>query len=229
MRTQFISDVSHELKTPIALIQGYAEGLVENVNSEEENRQFYANVILDEANKMDKLVKQLLELMKLEYGKREFQNANFNITELIQEVIRKSKVMLEENNIEVRMDMPEEVIVFADEFYIEQVVTNYFTNAIKHAKEVFSEKYIKIKIEMRKKTNKVRVYVFNTGDNIEEENLQRIWRRFYKVDSSRNRDNGGTGIGLALVKAIMNNYNNDFGVQNKDTGVEFYFDLDIGK
>lgn len=151
MRTQFISDVSHELKTPIALIQGYAEGLVENVNSEEENRQFYANVILDEANKMDKLVKQLLELMKLEYGKREFQNANFNITELIQEVIRKSKVMLEENNIEVRMDMPEEVIVFADEFYIEQVVTNYFTNAIKHAKEVFSEKYIKIKIEMRKK------------------------------------------------------------------------------
>ena len=229
MRTQFISDVSHELKTPIALIQGYAEGLVENVNSDEENRQFYANVILDEANKMDKLVKQLLELMKLEYGKREFQNANFNITELIQEVIRKSKVMLEENNIEVRMDMPEEVIVFADEFYIEQVVTNYFTNAIKHAKEVFSEKYIKIKIEMRKKTNKVRVYVFNTGDNIEEENLQRIWRRFYKVDSSRNRDNGGTGIGLALVKAIMNNYNNDFGVQNKDTGVEFYFDLDIGK
>ena len=229
MRTQFISDVSHELKTPIALIQGYAEGLVENVNSDEENRQFYANVILDEANKMDKLVKQLLELMKLEYGKREFQNANFNITELIQEVIRKSKVMLEENNIEVRMDMPEEVIVFADEFYIEQVVTNYFTNAIKHAKEVFNEKYIKIKIDTRKKTNKVRIYVFNTGDNIEEENLLRIWRRFYKVDSSRNRDNGGTGIGLALVKAIMNNYNNDFGVQNKDTGVEFYFDLDIGK
>ena len=229
MRKQFISDVSHELKTPIALIQGYAEGLVENVNSDEENRQFYANVILDEANKMDKLVKQLLELMKLEYGKREFQNANFNITELIQEVIRKSKVMLEENNIEVRMDMPEEVMVYADEFYIEQVVTNYFTNAIKHAKEVFNEKYIKIKIETRKKINKVRIYVFNTGDNIEEENLLRIWRRFYKVDSSRNRDNGGTGIGLALVKAIMNNYNNDFGVQNKDTGVEFYFDLDIGK
>ena len=229
MRTQFISDVSHELKTPIALIQGYAEGLVENVNTDEENRQFYADVILDEANKMDKLVKQLLELMKLEYGKREFQNANFNVVELIQEVIRKSKVMLEENNIEVRMDMPEEVMVYADEFYIEQVVTNYFTNAIKHAKEVFNEKYIKIKVEIRKKTNKVRVYVFNTGENIQEEDLQRIWRRFYKVDSSRNRANGGTGIGLSLVKAIMNNYNNDFGVENKDTGVEFYFDLDIEK
>ena len=229
MRTQFISDVSHELKTPIALIQGYAEGLVENVNSDEENRQFYADVILDEANKMDKLVKQLLELMKLEYGKREFQNANFNIIELIQEVIRKSKVMLEENNIDVKIEMPDEVMVYADEFYIEQVVTNYVTNAIKHAKEIFNEKYIKVTIEKRKRKDKVRISVFNTGDNIEEENLQRIWRRFYKVDSSRNRANGGTGIGLSLVKAIMNNYNNDFGVRNKDTGVEFYFDLDIGK
>lgn len=229
MRTQFISDVSHELKTPIALIQGYAEGLVENVNSDEENRQFYADVILDEANKMDKLVKQLLELMKLEYGKREFQNANFNITELIQEVIRKSKVMLEENKIDVKIEMPDEVMVYADEFYIEQVVTNYVTNAIKHVKEIFNEKYIKVTIEKRKRKDKVRISVFNTGDNIEEENLQRIWRRFYKVDSSRNRANGGTGIGLSLVKAIMNNYNNDFGVRNKDTGVEFYFDLDIGK
>ena len=228
MRTQFISDVSHELKTPIALIQGYAEGLAENVNTDDESRKFYADVIIDEANKMDKLVKQLLELMKLEYGKREFQNEKFNIVELIQEVIRKSKVMLDENNIEIRTNMPEEVMVYADEFYIEQVVTNYFTNAIKHAKEIFNEKYIEIKVEDQTKNNKIRISVFNTGDNIAEEDLQRIWRRFYKVDSSRNRDDGGTGIGLSLVKAIMNNYNNDYGVKNKDTGVEFYFELDRG-
>ena len=227
MRTQFISDVSHELKTPIALIQGYAEGLIENVNTDEENRKFYAEVISDEANKMDKLVKQLLELMKLEYGKREFSNANFNIIELISEVIRKSKVMLEEKNIEVRFDFSKPINVYADEFYIEQVVTNYITNAIKHADEVFGEKYIEIRIEDRE--DKIRIYVFNTGENIEEEDKERIWRRFYKVDSSRNRENGGTGIGLALVKAIMNNYNNAFGVENKDTGVEFYFDLSKSK
>ena len=94
MRKQFISDVSHELKTPIALIQGYAEGLIENVNSDEESRKFYAEVILDETNKMDKLVKQLLELMKLEYGKREFDNEKFNINELINEVLRKCSVMI---------------------------------------------------------------------------------------------------------------------------------------
>ena len=227
MRTQFISDVSHELKTPIALIQGYAEGLIENVNTDEENRKFYAEVISDEANKMDKLVKQLLELMKLEYGKREFSNANFNIIELISEVIRKSKVMLEEKNIEVRFDFSKPINVYADEFYIEQVVTNYITNAIKHADEVFGEKYIEIRIEDREA--KIRIYIFNTGENIEEEDKERIWRRFYKVDSSRNRENGGTGIGLALVKAIMNNYNNAFGVENKDTGVEFYFDLSKSK
>lgn len=95
--------------------------------------------------------------------------------------------MLEENNIDVKIEMPDEVMVYADEFYIEQVVTNYVTNAIKHAKEIFNEKYIKVTIEKRKRKDKVRISVFNTGDNIEEENLQRIWRRFYKVDSSRNR------------------------------------------
>ena len=227
MRKQFISDVSHELKTPIALIQGYAEGLVENVNSDDESRKFYAEVILDESNKMDTLVKQLLELMKLEYGKREFNNEDFNIVELINEVIRKCKVMIEEKNIKIEFDSSKQVMVNADDFYIEQVVTNYFTNAIKHANNVNGEKKISIKIE--EKENKVRVSVFNTGNNIPEEHLNKIWGRFYKEDSSRNRNDGGTGIGLALVKAIMNNYKNDYGVINRENGVEFYFDLDHEK
>lgn len=225
MRKQFISDVSHELKTPIALIQGYAEGLVENVNSDEESRKFYAEVILDEAGKMDSLVKQLLELMKLEYGKREFNNTNFDIIELINEVVRKCDVMLKENDIIVEFNNDKEVFVTADDFYIEQVVTNYFTNAIKHAKEVNGEKKIIVNIE-EKENNKVRISIFNTGENIPEIELDRIWKRFYKVDSSRKREDGGTGIGLALVKAIMNNYENDFGVKNKENGVEFYFEID---
>ena len=228
MRKQFISDVSHELKTPIALIQGYAEGLIENVNSDEESRKFYAEVILDESNKMDTLVKQLLELMKLEYGKRELNNENFDIVELINEVIRKCKVMIEEKGIEIKWDTKDQVIVYADDFYIEQVVMNYFTNAIKHADEVNGIKQIEIKISRNEESNKIRVSVFNTGENIKEEHLEKIWGRFYKEDTSRNRENGGTGIGLALVKAIMNNYQNDYGVVNKENGVEFYFELDGG-
>ena len=227
MRKSFISDVSHELKTPIALIQGYSEGLLENVNTDDENRKFYAEVILDETNKMDKLVKQLLELMKLEYGKREFSDKEFNVVELEKEVIRKSKVMLEEKQVEVELKSPEEINVFADDFYIEQVITNYLTNAIKHVEKVDGKKSIVIENVVNVEKNKVRVKVFNTGINIKEEDLTRIWNRFYKVDESRNRADGGTGIGLSFVKAIMSNYKNDYGVINKDNGVEFYFELDL--
>ena len=224
MRKQFISDVSHELKTPIALIQGYAEGLVENVNTDEENKNFYANVILDEANKMDKLVKRLLELMKLEYEERKFNDKNFDIVELVREVIRISKVKLDEENIEVIFDEKEPIYVFADDFYIEQVVSNYFTNAIKNVKEINSKKQIKVSIEKSDEQGKVRISIFNTGNNISEENINRIWNRFYKVDSARKREDGN-GIGLALVKAIMSKYNNNYGVNNVEDGVEFYFEL----
>ena len=227
MRKSFISDVSHELKTPIALIQGYSEGLLENVNTDDESRKFYAEVILDETNKMDKLVKQLLELMKLEYGKREFNDKTFNIVEVEKEVVRKSQVMLEEKQVQVEIKIPDEINVFADDFYIEQVITNYITNAIKNVKEIDGEKRITIENIVNVEKNKVRIKVFNTGNNIKEEDMTRIWNRFYKVDESRNRQDGGTGIGLSFVKAIMNNYGNSYGVINKENGVEFYFDLDL--
>lgn len=224
MRKQFISDVSHELKTPIALIQGYAEGLVENVTEDEESRKFYAEVILDESNKMDILVKKLLELMKLEYGNMNFNTTKFNISELINEVIRKSTKILEEEKIEVVFEN-EPIYVIADEFYTEQVFSNYFTNAIKNASEIEGRK--EIKISYNKNDSKLRITVFNTGDNISEEDLGRIWNRFYKIDTSRNREKGGTGIGLSLVKAIMMNTNNKYGVKNKLDGVEFYFELNM--
>ena len=224
MRKQFVSDVSHELKTPIALIQGYAEGLVENVVTDEESKNFYANVILDEANKMDLLVKQLLELMKLEYGNREFNNQEFDISELIQEVVRKSKLLIEEKQVDVKINIEKPLNVYADEFYIEQVVNNYFTNALKHVEEINGEKKIEINSEIRE-NGKTRITVFNTGKTIKKEDQSRIWNRFYKVDEARNRDDGGTGIGLSIVKAIMNNYKSEYGVQNKENGVEFYFEL----
>ncbi len=229
MRKSFISDVSHELKTPIALIQGYSEGLLENVNTDAESRQFYAEVILDETNKMDRLVKQLLELMKLEYGKREFNNKNFNIIELEQEVIKNSKVLLDEAQVEVKLDKQKELIVFADDFFIEQVITNYLTNAVKNVQTVNNKKEITIKNEILKGKNKVRIKVFNTGNQIAKEDIDNIWKRFYKADKSRNRESGGSGIGLAFVKAIMGHYNNEYGVENRKNGVEFYFDLDIGE
>ena len=229
MRKSFISDVSHELKTPIALIQGYSEGLLENVNSDPESRKFYAEVILDETNKMDKMVRQLIELTKLEYEKREFNNRDFNIVELEKEIVRTSQVMLEEKQTQVIFDTIDEINVFADDFYISQIITNYLTNAIKHVEEIDGEKYIKITNTMMPEKSKMRVTVFNTGNNIEKENLSRVWNRFFKVDEARNREDGGSGIGLSIVRAIMNNYENDYGVENKYNGVEFYFEVDLSK
>ena len=225
MRRSFISDVSHELKTPIALIQGYSEGLIENVNSDEESRKFYAEVILDETNKMDKLVKQLLELMKLEYGNMNFNNKDFDIIELENEIMRKSQVMIEKENIELTIKQSDPISVFADDFYIDQVFTNYITNAIKYATEINGKKRIEVRNEII--GNKVRVVIFNTCDGLSEEHLLRIWNRFYKADESRNREKGGNGIGLSLVKAIMNNYGNNYGVKNVAGGIEFYFEVDL--
>ena len=225
MRRSFISDVSHELKTPIALIQGYSEGLIENVNSDEESRKFYAEVILDEATKMDKLVKQLLELMKLEYGNMNFNNKDFDIIELENEIMRKSQVMIEKENIELTIKQSDPISVFADDFYIDQVFTNYITNAIKYATEINGKKRIEVRNEII--GNKVRVVIFNTCDGLSEEHLLRIWNRFYKADESRNREKGGNGIGLSLVKAIMNNYGNNYGVKNVAGGIEFYFEVDL--
>lgn len=227
MRKSFISDVSHELKTPIALIQGYSEGLLENVNDDPESRKFYAEVILDETNKMDKMVRQLIELTKLEYEKREFNNRTFNIVELEKEIVRTSKVMIDEKQTEVIFETPDKIDVFADDMYLSQIITNYLTNAIKHVKDVDGEKYIKITNVVLQDKQKARVTVFNTGDNISEENLNRIWNRFFKADEARNRDDGGSGIGLSIVRAIMNNYGNDYGVENKTNGVEFYFEVDL--
>ena len=227
MRKSFISDVSHELKTPIALIQGYSEGLIEDVNTDEESRKFYAEVIQDEATKMDKLVKRLLELMKLEYGGMKFNNKEFNIVELENEIIRKSTVMMEKEEVILENKIEGEITVFADDFYIDQVLTNYITNAIKYSIPINGKRKIRVENEILKDKKKVRVKVFNTFNQFSEEEMLRIWNRFYKVDESRNRENGGNGIGLSLVKAIMNNYGNSYGVKNVVGGVEFYFELDM--
>ena len=226
MRKQFISDVSHELKTTIGLIQGYSEGLIENVNEDEESRRFYAEVIRDEAQKMDLLVKKLLELMKIEYKEKAFKDVEFDLSELVKAEIRRETVNFKNKGIDLELNIPEKIIVYADQDCIEQVVNNYLSNAIKYCEKINNENKVEIKIEKTKK-NKVRLYVYNTGRKIPKDYQNRIWGRFYKMDKSRNRDDGSTGLGLALVKAIMNNYENEFGVRNRGNGVEFYCDINI--
>lgn len=221
MRQDFVSNVSHELKTPIALIQGYAEGLKECVQDDEESRDFYCDVIMDEAYKMNQLVKSLLTLNQLEFGNEVISFERFNLTSLIRNILNSTKILGSGREITVRFDDSQDVYAWADEFKIEEVVTNYISNAFNH---VEGENLIEIK--MCEHQDAIRVSVFNTGKPIPEEDLDNVWDKFFKVDKARTREYGGSGIGLSIVKAIMDSHHRPCGVCNYDNGVEFWFEVE---
>lgn len=221
MRQEFLSNVSHELKTPIALIQGYAEGLQENVNDDPESREFYCEVIVDEANKMNKMVKKLLNLNQLEFGNGQIHLEHFDVQQVVKSVLSSSEILFQQKGISISFVEKDPVYVWADEYMTEEVVMNYVSNAVNH---IDGERIIEVKIQSVK--DKVRVSVFNTGKKIPEEDLDKIWDKFYKVDKARTREYGGNGIGLSIVKAIMEAHNQQYGVKNYDNGVEFWFELD---
>ena len=255
MRREFLGNVSHELKTPIALIQGYAEGL-KDIADDPESREFYCDVIIDESAKMNEMVKQLLTLNQLESGAEQLQLQRFDLTALIRGVIAQMQIMINQNQADVHFDEPGPIEVWADEFRIEEVVTNYLSNAIHH---LDGDRRIEITCTVTKKTDKgvaehttdhaslnagfdassisdtfptaassnlVTVSVFNRGKPIPAEDIDRIWEKFYKVDKAHTRAYGGSGIGLSIVKAIMEQHGQTCRAENRADGVVFSFTLD---
>ena len=200
MRNEFLGNVSHELKT---------------------SREFYCDVIMDEAGKMNRMVKNLLTLNQLEFGSDEVEFARFDIVGLVKGVIASCEILLQQAGATIDFIADEAVYVWADEFKTEQVVRNYLTNAIHH---VENEKRIEVRVI--KKDGKARVTVFNSGKPIPEEDVPKLWDKFYKVDKAHTREYGGNGIGLSIVKAIMESFHQKYGVNNFDNGVEFWFELD---
>lgn len=222
MRKEFLSNVSHELKTPIALIQGYAEGLKEGISEDAESRAYYCDVIMDEAAKMNAMVKKLLTLNQLESGNEIVNMERFDVTALVKNYIASADIMIRQKDVSVRMEDYGPVYVWGDEFRVEEVFMNYFTNALNYAQ---GEKIIDVRVT--RLAEKVRISVFNTGSPIPEESLSHLWDKFYKVDKARTREYGGSGIGLSIVKAVMESMNQEYGVTNYDNGVEFWFELDV--
>lgn len=224
MRKEFLSNVSHELKTPLALIQGYAEGLRDGITEDRESMEFYSDVIIDEAAKMNRMVKKLLTLNQLEFGNEVVDMSRFDITELVRGVIAANSLLLENEGIRLVFEENEPVYVWGDEFKVEEVITNYLSNAIHYCQQ---EKRIEIRFENRGEL--LRVCVFNTGNPIPEEDLEKVWIKFYKVDKARTREYGGSGIGLSIVKAIMDSFHRECGVSNCPEGVEFWMELERGR
>ena len=221
MRSEFISNVSHELKTPIALVSGYAEGLRDGIADDEESRNEYLGVIIDESEKMGRLVSNLLELNHIEFGDEPAEMKRFDLVSLITGIIAGSDILAKQFGANIEFEVTEPVYVWSDEQKTETVFSNFLTNAIHYSG---GEKRIRITLEDAGAN--VRIQVYNTGDKIPEDAIDRIWEKFYKVDKARTREVGGSGIGLSIVKATMETLNKPCGVINYDDGVGFWFELE---
>ncbi len=221
MRRSFLSNVSHELKTPISLIRGYAEGLKESIASDKQSADSYCEVIIDESEKMGEMIKKLMSLMQIESGQDPVAIRRFSVTDLIASLIKKSGKIFEQKSTRIIFDQSENISVWGDEFLIEDVLGNYLSNALNH---VSDGGHIEVTVQVA--GSAARITVFNTGELIPEEDLDKIWQSFYKVDKARTRSYGGNGIGLAVVSAIMKALGKPYGVENVPGGVAFYIILD---
>lgn len=222
IRKEFVADVSHELKTPISLIEGYAEALKDGIVSEED-MDFYTEVIIDEAKKMNSLVMDMLNLSRLETTGYKLNIQNHNLYEIVYPIYKKYNTNDREHNIYFEFSIPNSTLVKCDEFRIEEVLKNLISNAVKHTPSS-KNVYLRVKIHHNKN---VLIEVENEGSPICTEDLDLIWNKFYRVDKSRNKASGGTGLGLAITKNILDLHNSDYSVKNTENGVLFYFTLKI--
>ena len=222
---EFLANVSHELKTPIALIRGYAEGLREGISDDEESRTYYCEVIEDEAEKMNTMVKRLMTLTQLESGEEPMTFERFDLAEMLQTFAKSADILTKSVSARVLLTVESPLYVWADQFAVEEVIQNFFQNAVNH---VEGEKVIEIKAItcVDEVKSKVRVSFFNSGQPIPEESIERIWDKFYKVDKARTRAYGGSGVGLSIVKAIMESMHEAYGLTNYENGVAFWFELE---
>ncbi|PEZ05780.1 two-component sensor histidine kinase [Bacillus sp. AFS018417] len=220
-RKEFISGVSHELKTPLSVIRSFAEGIKDGVSKD---TTYYTDVILEETDNMNRLIVEMLELAKLESGTYKLEIEAFSIGELIQQVYTKLLFSIEEKNLHVELALDPTIYVQANRNRIEQVVVNLLSNAIR-----YTPNGKQVKLSVIEYEEMVKVEIENNGTPIPEESLDKIWDRFYRLDASRSRHTGGTGLGLSIVKNILELHHADYGVYNKENGVAFYFELQKAK
>ena len=222
-RRAFIANVSHELKTPIALIQNYAEALGENVAADQATRDAYCAVIEDESQKMSGLIQKMMALMQLEDGSEPVEPERFDLCELVRNLTAKWESEFAARGVTLTLPPPDPVWVWADGYLIENVVQNYLSNARHHVPDGG-----RVAVTLAPAGERVRLTVFNSGSTIPAEDIPRIWESFYKVDKARTRAYGGSGIGLSLVAAIMKAHGTPYGVEVLPDGVEFYIELPRG-
>ncbi|MBB6716153.1 sensor histidine kinase [Clostridium gasigenes] len=223
LRKDFVAGVSHELKTPIGIIEGYAEGIRDGIVSGKD-LDLYIETIIDESHKMSKLVSDMLELSKLESGTIELNIENFNILRLINKIINKHTLNFKEKEIKVVFNYTiPYAYVKGDIFQLDQVLTNLFTNALKYTPS--GETVI---ISVIDKNSDFLISIENTGASIPNDELENIYSKFYRIDKSRKRTDNSTGLGLSIVERILNLHKSAYTIKNTNSGVDFSFTLSKG-
>lgn len=216
-RKEFIAGVSHELKTPLSIMKSCIFILKDGVA--EHKKDYYFQAMEKEVDKMDILILDMLELAKFESGTYNMKMDSFYIDGVIEEICEQLSSEIEKKELSVHKHIcPAEVV--GNQNRIEQVIVNFITNAIRYTPD--KEDIIISTIDEK---NYIKVCIENKGAHIEEEQLDKIWDRFYRVDAARKRSQGGTGLGLAISKNILEPHNAEYGVKNTKDGVLFYFYL----
>lgn len=216
-RREMTSAIAHELKTPLAIIHSYAEGINERIA--DDKREHYLSVILDETERMDDMVVEMLDLSRLEAGKTKLNREDFSLSELAQAVFGRLEKAAAAKELEISFDVFGDCTVNADKKRIEQVITNFATNAIKytpHGGQIW--------VRLRKRHASVALAVENQAEPIPQDKLEKIWETFYRVDEARQRENG-TGLGLAIAKSIIDLHGGTVKAVNTTKGVEFSFEI----
>ena len=217
-----LANVSHDLKTPLTMIKAYAEMARDLNKDNEEKRTDNLNVIIEESDRLNSLVNNILELSKSEKNMDTLTRENFSINELITKVLHRFDYLTEEGYT-LKFVSKKEYIIYADIQKIEQVIYNLVINAVNYTGK---DKKVTVKIEENK--GYIRVYVIDTGKGIDESEINLIWDKYYKNEKNHQRNKIGTGLGLSIVKNILIKHNYNYGViSTKGKGSKFYFDINI--
>ena len=210
MQKELVADVSHELKTPITSIMGYADTLLEG-GYDEETQQKFLNVIASESRRMARLVTDLLTLSRYDSNKKKTQKEAFDLGELVKKCQEKLAIEIKKKNHTVNCFVTADVpLVYADKDDIDRVVLNIMTNSIKYTQDGGE-----IKIYVGFVYNDAYIKIFDNGIGIPEEDLSRIFERFYRVDKARTREMGGTGLGLSIAKEILDKNGGSIDIKSK--------------
>ena len=220
-RRDLMANVSHDLKTPLTMIKAYAEMIRDITYKDTEKRNRDLNIIIDETNRLNLLVNDILELSKLQTAQEEMNIENLDLVELTNEVLKRYEIIKETENYKIILNTPSKAPVKADKKRLSQVMYNLINNAINYTGDNLT-----VRINIVDKKSYYLVEIKDTGKGIDKEDIENIWDKYYKKEKNHKRNVIGTGLGLSIVKNILENHKFTYGVKSiKNKGTTFYFEI----